>query len=162
MCSHNVLGFFLSHYSNFSSVVKAIGILIAFQKNYLCFIESISDRKYSRYDKYEMENEIENARHYWTRLSLDKIAKQLKIEKKAAGAFIKRIGKWIPEKYSKDCYVESNWFAGLKNKNAMKIYTSLFNLLFDGDEPRSLEEILFTLVKKRIIDDWKFKNDNDY
>jgi hypothetical protein len=60
------------------------------------------------------------------------------------------------KKYSKKCGAEPEWLSGLKNSDSIKIYTSLFNLLFDEDEPRSEEGILYTLVKKRIKSEWDF------
>lgn len=99
----------------------------------------------------------ENEEHYWARLSLEKISKEFKIQKKSAEVFIKRIGNWIPKKYSEKCKAQPEWLSGLKSVDSKRIYISLFNLLFEHDKPRSKEGILYTLVKRRIKSDWDFQ-----
>ena len=129
----------------------AMDILEGIQKNYKLFRQEIS-KGFSIEELNELDYLFDGEKniHFKARLSLDKLSVKYKIEKNSIDSFLKRIGNWMPKKYSLKSEAEPEWYSGLKNNESKKVYTALFNLLFDDWQPRDEDDILYILVKKRI------------
>ncbi len=137
------------------SVPKVLNILLKIQEAYMNFMY-LGSINYGGSSAADIEDINEKRATTFARLSVRKISKKFKIQKKTVEALIERIGQWMPKKYSRKSAAEEEWLHGLKSITSKQIYTSLFNLLFNDDEPRSKKEILYFLITKKfkLIDDF--------
>jgi hypothetical protein len=110
-------------------------------------IEILDVLKYN-YSEFERDETYEYGdKNLSARLPLRSLSKHVKRTPKAIGAFLKRVGAWLPEYVKNDSDWEFDFLKNLKSGKSITLHARIFGLLYPGDDVESsVKEIIYQLV----------------